>query len=121
MAYTEHVTDSRVPQSALFVRPWPSGPGRSEIAPQGSVPRWRADGGELFFIAPNGRLMSALVKDGAATGPPVPLCPTEALQTSGLAGDAYDATPDGQRFLVKVPAHRSSIVVMSGWSGGRGH
>jgi hypothetical protein len=37
------------------------------------------------------------------------------LAASGLAGQAYDAAPDGQQFLVKVPAHRPSIVVMSGW------
>jgi hypothetical protein len=104
-----------VPQTALFVRPLPSGLGRWQITPQGSAPRWRADGAELFFIAPNDRLMAAPMQNGVATGPPVPLCSTEALPTSGLAGDAYDAAPDGQRFLVKVPAHRSSIVVMSGW------
>jgi DNA-binding winged helix-turn-helix (wHTH) protein/Tol biopolymer transport system component len=119
IAYTVHVMDSRTPQTALFVRPWPSGPGRSQIAAEGSVPRWRADGGELYFIAPNGRLMAALMNNGVAAGPPVSLCPTDALPTSGLAGDAYDATPDGQRFLVKVPARRSSIVMVSGWSNAR--
>jgi hypothetical protein len=121
IAYTVHLMDSRPYQAALFVRPWPSGPGQSQIAPEGSVPRWRADGRELYFIAPNGRLMVQPMRDGLAAGPAVALALTEALPTSGLAGDAYDATPDGQRFLVKVPTHRSSIVVVSGWSsaGGR--
>jgi hypothetical protein len=116
LAYTVNVTDSRVPYTALFVRPWPSGARRSQIALQGSCPRWRADGAELFFMAPNGHLMAASVKDDGAIGQPVSLCPTEALATSGLAGDAFDAAQDGQRFLVKVPARRQSIVVISGWS-----
>ena len=116
LAYTVNVNDSRVPQAALFVRPWPSGPGRSQIAPEGSLPRWRADGAELFFMRPGGHLMAAPLKAGRTMGPPVDLGPTHALATSGLAGQAYDAAPDGQRFLVKVPAQRQSIVVLSGWA-----
>jgi hypothetical protein len=115
LAYTVNVTDTRDPRAAVFVRPWPSGQARSQIASEGSLPRWRADGGELFFLAPDGRLMAAPVQEDGAIGPPVPLCPTQALATSGLAGDSYDVAADGQRFLVKVPAHRPSIVVMSGW------
>jgi hypothetical protein len=115
LAYTVNVTDSRVPRAALFVRPWPSGQGQLQIVPEGSVPRWRADSGELFFIAGDGHLMSVPVHDGGTIGPPVPLWPTDALTASGVAGDPYDVAVDGQRFLVKVPAHRPSIVVMSGW------
>jgi hypothetical protein len=117
LAYTMNVKDSRVPRAALFVRPWPSGEGRSQVASEGSLPRWRADGGELFFLAPDRHLMAATVRDGAI-GPLVPLCPTEALTASGLAGDPYDVAADGQRFLIKVAAHRPSIVVISGWLNG---
>jgi len=53
------------------------------------------------------------IRDGRALDPPAPLCSINALPPSGLAGDAYDVAPDGQRFLVKVPARRPSIIVMS--------
>jgi DNA-binding winged helix-turn-helix (wHTH) protein/Tol biopolymer transport system component len=115
LAYTTHVTDSRVPHTALFVRPWYGNRGRSEIAQAGSVPRWRSNGRELFFIAPGGRLMVQRLEDGRTIGAPVQLCTTEALATSGLSGQAYDAAPDGLRFLVKVPARRPSIVLRTGW------
>ena len=115
LAFTTNLTDSRVPNGALLLRPWPGAPGRTEIAPAGSAPQWRSDGRELFFIQPNGRLMAQRISDGRAIGEPEPLCTTDALPTSGLAGQAYEAAPDGQRFLVKVPARPASIIVRSGW------
>jgi eukaryotic-like serine/threonine-protein kinase len=115
LAYTANVADSRVPNAVLFTRPWQGGPGRSEIAQRGSVPRWRSDGNELFFIAPGGRLMARPMHDGRPAGPTVQLCVTEALATSGLAGEAYAAAPDGERFLIKVPARRASIVLTTDW------
>jgi hypothetical protein len=42
------------------------------------------------------------------------MCSTPALATSGLAGQAYDAARDGQRFLIKVAARRPSIILKSG-------
>jgi hypothetical protein len=112
VAYTTGVADSRVPNSVLFIRAW-NASDRSQIAVAGSVPRWRSDGRELFFIAPGGSLMAQGVEDGHPIGAPVRLCTTEALATTGLAGQAYEAGPDGQRFLIKVPARRPSIIVMS--------
>jgi DNA-binding winged helix-turn-helix (wHTH) protein/Tol biopolymer transport system component len=111
LAYTANLSDSRVPNAALFTRPWRGGSGRSEIAKGGSVPRWRSDGKELFFIAPGGKLMAQPIEDGRPAGTAVELCTTAALATSGLAGEAYAAAPDGQQFLIKVPARRASIVV----------
>lgn len=115
LAYTANITDSRVPQTALFIRSSRGAPGLSEIAPEASAPRWRSDGGELFFIAPGGRLMAQRVADGRRIGAAVELCKTEALASSGLAGPAYDAAPDGQRFLVKVLASQPAIIVRTGW------
>jgi DNA-binding winged helix-turn-helix (wHTH) protein/Tol biopolymer transport system component len=115
VAYTLNVSDSRVPHSTLFVRPWPGGQGQSQITADGSAPRWRADGHELFYMAPDGRLMAVAVQDGLAIGSPETLCSTNAMAETGLVGNTYDVSPDGQRFLVKVPARRPSIVMMTGW------
>jgi hypothetical protein len=59
--------------------------------------------------------MAQQIDEGRPVGPAVPLCTTETLATSGLAGEAYAAAPDGQRFLIKIPARRASIVVMTDW------
>jgi DNA-binding winged helix-turn-helix (wHTH) protein/Tol biopolymer transport system component len=115
LAYTTNVTDSRVPNTALLVRPWLNGPARWQVAAAGSLPRWRADGRELFFIAPGGRLMSQPVADGRPVGAPLGLCPTQAVASSGVAGQAYDIATDGQHFLVKTPTRRAAILVSSGW------
>jgi hypothetical protein len=43
------------------------------------------------------------LEDGRTIGAPVQLCTTEALATSGLAGQAYDAAPDGLVFWLRFP------------------
>ena len=68
----------------------------------GRLPVWRRDGGELFFVAPDGTMMSTAVKTGGAEfqfTAPKPLFKTRMLMWFGNAHE-YDVSPDGQRFLV---------------------
>src|SRR5713226_8154764 len=69
-------------------------------------PQWRPDGAELFYIAPDGKLMATSIKPAADhqsvdIGAPVPLF---AAQIGGAArpvlGADYVSSVDGQRFLV---------------------
>lgn len=72
----------------------------------GTSPRWRPDGNELFYVAPDGRLMSVERRfdgrDGTiAPGVPVPLFMTGVGSTTG--GDTeYVVSGDGKRFLMNV-------------------
>lgn len=61
----------------------------------GVAPHWRADGRELFYLAPGGRMMAVAVGSGRTfeAGAAATLFQTEIL------GSAYDVSPDG-RFLV---------------------
>ena len=74
----------------------------------GTRPRWRKDGKEIFFMGPSEgatRLMSVPVKrtsSGLDTGAPVPLF--------AARSDSYVASPDGQRFLIAVPATQSGSI-----------
>jgi Tol biopolymer transport system component len=69
-----------------------------------SMPRWRGDGRELFFVAPNGNLMNVAITEAAAgasttslqVGRPAVLFPAPAPTN-------WDAAPDGQRFLFAIP------------------
>src|SRR5262245_42080692 len=50
----------------IVVQPFPEPTGKWQVSTGGgTAPRWRADGRELYFIAPDGKLMAAPV---AASG-----------------------------------------------------
>ena len=61
----------------VVVQPFPKATGKWQVSTSGGIrPRWRADGKELYFVAPDGTLMGAPVvgKDPAfEAGTPVPL------------------------------------------------
>ena len=67
----------------------------------GTMPRWRRDGKELFFLDSNDRLMAAAVDvrgDALQLGEITPLF---AVRGSPIGSQyTYDVSPDGQRFLV---------------------
>ncbi len=90
----------------------------------GGQPRWRGDGKELFYLTLAGAIASVRVRDtGTALelGAPTTLVAGDALgavvQPSDY--DDWDVTPDGQRFLVKVPAstdEHEGIHMLIDWS-----
>jgi Tol biopolymer transport system component len=69
----------------------------------GVQPRWRGDGRELFFIDPQGKLMSAAVERGSSPKIGIP----RKLFDTGLVPDPtvnqYAVTEDGLKFLVLEP------------------
>jgi hypothetical protein len=85
----------------------------------GSQPQWRRDGKELYYLAPDGKLMAVNMTAGAEidSGTPRELFDTE-LTLSPLQ-DQYRATPDGQRFLVLKPISEATptpITVVVNWT-----
>ena len=65
--------------------------------------RWRRDGRELFYIAPNAMLMSVPVTGGAlpgGLGSPVPLFKTRLAPVRTISRQQYVVSGDGQRFLM---------------------
>jgi Tol biopolymer transport system component len=93
----------------IHVQPFP-GPARSwQISTNGGTnAQWRSDGREMFYVAPDNRLMAVPVTLNAAVpavdaGNPSPLF-------SVRAGANYSVvTPDGQRFLVNTPTDDASV------------
>jgi Tol biopolymer transport system component len=93
----------------IFVQPVQGSGVKSQVSTGGGLQvRWRADGREIFYVAPDGRLMAVPVSFTAngqeiALGTAVPLFMTqiESTRTGGLA-HAYAASPDGQRFLMST-------------------
>jgi hypothetical protein len=64
----------------------------------GMFSRWRRDGTELFFHAPDGKLMAVPVKAGSSfeAGIPVTLFDTRDPSIDSI----FDVIPDGQPFLI---------------------
>jgi Tol biopolymer transport system component len=82
----------------------------------GSAPRWRGDGREIFFLAPDGSMMTASVETtGMRAGTPVRLFGTQIILSNG---HPYVVTSDGQRFLFGVPdgaTTGSGISIVTNW------
>ena len=60
----------------VYVQSFPGGGGKRQVSTGGGIgPRWRGDGKELFYHAPDGKLMAVPVKSGASfeAGAPVAL------------------------------------------------
>lgn len=78
----------------------------------GSLPRWRGDGRELYFLAPGGQVMSVPVAADGTPGAP------ELLFTVTSAVD-FDPAPDGSRLLVQLAEQASEPVIhlLINWPG----
>src|SRR5215471_8738595 len=115
IAYMSGITGRR----EIFVQRFPTPGRRWRVSVEGGAqPRWRGDGKELFFLAPDNRLMSVPVRlsregDAADIGAPVPLF---AARLSGLNHGPtiwnYVASSDGQRFLMDSPAEVTSPITL---------
>jgi Tol biopolymer transport system component len=81
----------------------------------GQTPRWRRDGKELFYMAPNGAVMSVALTPGAE----LQMAPARQLFVAERATtNIYDVSPDGQRFLVNtaIETDTAPITVMLNWT-----
>jgi Tol biopolymer transport system component len=91
-------------------------PGRPRrVAPAGGyVPRWRADGRELYFVSPEGWLSAVTVSDD---DPPVLGDPVALFTVDLVNEDAFDVSRDGQRFLLAAtpPASSQAITIALDW------
>jgi Tol biopolymer transport system component len=90
-------------RNEIYVAAFPGPGGKRQLSTGGgSYPRWREDGKEIFYIGPNGTLIAAEIStrlDNIEIGA-VHLLPIPAVVNHLYM---YDASADGQRFLVAVP------------------
>jgi serine/threonine-protein kinase len=121
IAYTSNESG----REEVYVIPFRGPGGKSQVSPAGgSIPRWRRDGAELFYASSDDKLMAATVHGrGAAfeVGEVRSLFEMQSPRIGTTRGPVvpYDATADGQRFLVnrmveQTPA-ASSITLVVNW------
>ena len=107
----------------IYVQPFNADGERLRVSTDGGVQvRWRGDGRELFYLAPDGQLMAVTltpVEGGRSlrADVAVPLFPARVGAPEGLALHSYAVASDGQRFLldslVEQPA--GSIALILNW------
>jgi Tol biopolymer transport system component len=111
-------------QNQIYVQPFPKiGDGRWQVSPTGGTePAWSRDGHELFYLDPEGALVTVRINTQPtfSTGKPTKLFDAPYFAVSGTR--RYDVTADGQRFLfIKNIADRSApsgapgLVVVQNW------
>jgi Tol biopolymer transport system component len=86
----------------IYVAAFPTFTSKRQISSDGGLqPQWRGDGRELFYLSPDGSLMSVRVdpRPEFTASRPAPLFSTNISPFGGETTPQYGVTADGQRFL----------------------
>ena len=92
----------------VYTIAFPTGGQKHRVSTGGGMhPSWRGDSRELFYLAPDRKLMAADIDpDTLRAEPPRPLFQTRIM---GVARNHYTVTADGQRFLINSPVSDTAI------------
>jgi serine/threonine protein kinase/Tol biopolymer transport system component len=103
----------------VFVRSFPAGDRRYPVSNAGGLqPRWRADGSEIFYLAPDGTIMTVAIARGPEfeAGVPQPLFKVTVADLAPQFGRDYAVSRDGQRFLVNQSSgERARATIVVNW------
>jgi hypothetical protein len=106
----------------VYVQEFPEARNKWQVSTKGGAePFWSGTGREVFYRAPDARMMAVPVKttDGFEAG--VPQALFQARFASITVRARCRPTPDGQRFLVLAPLRQETIpptVVVLNWPSG---
>jgi Tol biopolymer transport system component len=96
----------------IYIQAFPGPGGKWQVSSAGGVePTWRADGKELYYGAPDQKLMAVDIQAGESfqAGVPHPLFQAR-VQPITAVRNHYLPAGDGQRFLLLAPLGRESLV-----------
>jgi eukaryotic-like serine/threonine-protein kinase len=107
----------------IYVRPFPGPGGQYQISSGGGVqPRWRRDGKELYYVAPDGNLMAVSIEEAGkaiSPGKPTSLFHTRLWGggSNAVTNQQYAVSHDG-RFLMNINADTTltpPITILLNW------
>jgi Tol biopolymer transport system component len=85
----------------VYVVPFPGPGGKRQVSTGGgTLPSWRRDGKEIYYLGPNDKFMAAQIK---ATDSSLEIGTVSSLFDAHLfrtGGWSYDASADGRRFII---------------------
>jgi hypothetical protein len=103
----------------VYVQSFPTLGGQRQISTAGGTqPRWRRDGKELFYLAPDRKLMAVAVKTGAIFEAESPRALFQTALNVSAFRQSYGVSADGQRFLLNASVESGSppITVVLNWA-----
>jgi len=105
-------------RNEVYLRPFPNAGDKIQVSRGGGIaPRWRGDGKELFYMAPDGGLMGLEL----TTSPVLRAGEPKMLFTPPRNSGVWDVSKDGNRFLIAVPVEANAqepVTVVLNWSSG---
>jgi Tol biopolymer transport system component len=110
----------------IYVQPFPGPGGKWQVSTGGGIEaRWCRNGKELFYIAPDGKLMAVTIHGAGQT---LEVSAAVALFQTRIVGGGlakmqpqYAVASDGQRFLINITADESTaspITIVTNWTAG---
>jgi Tol biopolymer transport system component len=107
----------------IYVVPFPILSSKLQISTSGGIqPRWRRDGKEIYYIAPDGKMMAVTVgSSGNSLKPDTPKTLFQTRIVSTASGyHQYDVTAAGQKFLINSNVDRDPepITLYANWTVG---
>jgi hypothetical protein len=124
LAYT---SDESGAAEQVYVQPFPATGDKWPISNSGGwQPRWRGDGKELFYVAPDGQLMVVAILAASNSTHFKASVPQALFQTAMPNRQQsflffYDVTADGRRFIINTDPRggsQSVINVVVNWQAG---
>jgi serine/threonine protein kinase/Tol biopolymer transport system component len=105
-------------EQEIYLRPYP-GPGTAikVSASGGTLPVWRHDGRELFFVSKDNKMMAAETR---IAGTSIEVGEVRELFTRTAIMSDYDVFPDGRRLLLNrliEPAATDPLTIVDNWTG----
>jgi eukaryotic-like serine/threonine-protein kinase len=101
----------------VYVSAFPKPAGSLQISlAGGGIPTWRRDGKELYYAAPDGNLMAAELNESNGS---LQVASRRALFPLKAGFAAYDAFPDGKKFLVDTITKEDTptpLSLVSNWA-----
>jgi hypothetical protein len=113
-------------RNEIYVTPFPppvSGHGskRQVSTAGGSLPRWRQDGKEIFYLGPDRQLMAAEIEAKGGILEVGQVRPLFSATGMTQANPLYDVSADGQHFLVRTfPEQKTGdpLTLVQNWTAG---
>jgi Tol biopolymer transport system component len=105
----------------VYVAPFPGPGGKWQVSTAGGQgPSWRRDGNEIFYLAPDNKMMTAAVNGKGASFDVGAVKPLFQMSTTGM-NHRYAVSADGQRFLINSALEQATsgpITVVLNWTAG---